>query len=199
MPRSKVFHVTLCCSLLTFSLSICVLDLFAQSPIPDWPEFHRKDITQWANKTGLSFEFVNQLTREATKGEVENEADEYWNQYEKENIDAKTLSAQEHLLLATWDPGTGHYLRICVLKRRGAGFEVIWRSSENFATASILGAARTQATPDGKIIVSFRYYSKDYDPEKSGAPIIKVTVTFKWNGTTYVNTGRREQPEKVQR
>jgi hypothetical protein len=198
MPRSEVVNAALGCSFLALCLGICVLDLFAQGPIPDWPEFHRKDVTQWADRTGLSISFVDQLAREATRGEVENEADEYWNQYEIENIDAKTLNAGKHILLATWDPGTGHYLQIYVLKRRGAGFEVIWRSSENFATASILGAARTQTMPDGRIIVRFRDYSKDYDPEKSEAPIIKVRVTFKWNGTTYINTGRREQPEKLQ-
>jgi hypothetical protein len=60
----------------------------------------------------------------------------------------------------------------------------------------ILGAATSQATQDGRIIVRFREHSKNFDPEKQEAPrILKVEITYKWDGSSYVNASRSELPE----
>jgi hypothetical protein len=45
--------------------------------------------------------------------------------------------------------------------------------------------------PDGRIIVKFREYSEDYDREKEEAPVLRVELIYKWDGTTYVYAGRQ--------
>jgi hypothetical protein len=57
-----------------------------------------------------------------------------------ENVDAKALRAREHVLLSTWDFGSGNCMTLFVLKAEGARFQVIWRSQENLGTESVLGA-----------------------------------------------------------
>jgi hypothetical protein len=66
--------------------------------------------------------------------------------------------------------GRGHCMTLYILKRDGSQFEKVWQSYENLCTESIFGAAKSQAMPDGRIIVRFREHSRTFDPEKEQAP-----------------------------
>ena len=181
---------------LVFVLCLCVSCRFlsAQGFVEDWPELHKKDLSKWAAKTSLSFRFVSELTKTATHDDVKDVEEEYfW--YTIENVDTKTLSRRGHILLSTWAAGTGHCLTLYVLKHEGAHFEKVWQSNDNLCTESILGAARTQAMPDGRIIVRFREYSEDYDRAKEQPRILQVKLIYKWDGATYAYAGRAARPE----
>ena len=132
-------------------------------------------------KSGLSFQLLTALTKTATSDDLK-EGEGQSSLYTIENVDAKTLSRQKHILFSTWDAGTGHCLTLYVLKREGSRFEKVWQSYDNLCTRSILGAAETLAVPVGRIIVRYQEYSVDSDPEKD-ALILRVTVTYKWDGT----------------
>jgi len=137
---------------------------------------------------------LSELTETATYDDAKEVEDGYfW--YFIENVDMKTLSKRKHILLSTQAAGTGHCLTLYVLKKNGARLEKVWQSQDNLCTTSVLGAAKTQAKPDGRIIVRYREYLQDYGPEKAEAPILRVKVIYKWDGATYVNAGRTEWPE----
>ena len=179
---------------LVFVLTFACTRVLGQGFAADWPATHKNDLSKWAAKTGLSFKTLDELTKVATEEDASG-ADEGYFWYTIENVDAKTLSKQKHILLSTWAAGTGHCLTLYVLKRTGSNFEKVWQSYDNLCTRSILGAAETRAKPDGTIIVTYREYSVDSDPKKDALPILKVTVTYKWDGTAYINAGRIERPE----
>ena len=190
MPRN-VYSRTIHCLVVVFCLCVSCRFLFAQGFVEDWPELHKRDLSKWAAKTGLPFQFVSELTKTATRDDVKDVEEEYfW--YTIENVDTKTLSKRGHILLSTWAAGTGHCLTVYVLKHEGAHFEKVWQSNNNLCTESVLGAAKTQVIPDGRIIVSFR----DYDREKEEAPILRVKLIYKWDGATYVYAGRTVRPEQ---
>jgi hypothetical protein len=135
---------------------------------------------------------LDKLTKVATEEDAK-EGD-IW--YTIENVDARTFRQQKHILLSTWMAGTGHCMTLYILKRDGSQFEKVWQSYENLCTESILGSAESQAVPDGRIIVRFREHSRTFDPEKEQAPaILSVEITYKWDGASYINAGRKEQPE----
>ena len=180
--------------LVAFCLFVSSRTLFAQGYASGWPEYHKKDLSNWAAKSGLSFSLLTALTKTATQDDLK-EVEENDVRYTIENIDTKSLSKQKHILLSTWDAGTGHCMTLYVLKREGGHFEKIWQSYNNLCTRSILGAAKTRAMPDGTIIVRYREYSVDSDPKNEALPILRVKVTYKWDGSTYVIAGRTEQPE----
>lgn len=179
--------------LIAFCLFVSSRALFAQGYASGWPEYHKKDLSKWAAKSGLSFSLLTALTKTATEDDLK-DVEEKDLRYTIENIDAKSLSMQKHILLSTWDAGTGHCLTLYVLTREGSHFEKVWQSYDNLCTRSILGVAKTQATPDGRIIVRYREYSVDSDPKKEALPILKVTVTYKWDGSSYIKVGHNERP-----
>ncbi len=187
--RRRVFFTLL----LVMCLSAFCRLLFAQASLSDWPEYHKKDLARWATKSGRSFSWVKALTEAATE-ESSTEADPQ-NLYTIESIDAKTLKKRKQILFSTWDAGTGHCLTLYVLKSAGSSFEKIWQSNDNLCTRSILGAAKTQAMPDGRIIVRYREYSVDSDPAKNALPILRVVITYKWDGIAYSKSRRVERPE----
>jgi hypothetical protein len=168
--------------------------VLAQGFAADWPATHKSDLSKWAAKAGLSFKTIDELTKVATEEDASG-VDEGYLWYTIENVDAKTLSKQKHILLSTRAAGTGHCLTLYVLKRTGSNFEKVWQSYDNLCTRSILGAAESRAKPDGTIIVTYREYSVDSDPKKDALPILRVTATYKWDGTAYINTERIERPE----
>jgi hypothetical protein len=85
---------------------------------------------------------------------------------------------------------------VCDCVAKDVPFEKVWQSYENLCTESMLGAAKSEAMADGRIIVRFREHSRNFDPEKEQAPaILSVEITYKWDGTSYINAGRKEQPE----
>lgn len=185
-------------SLLIFCLLSNRVALFAQGFAADWPATHKNDLSKWAAKTGLSFHAVDKLARVATKEDAEGEEEYFW--YSIENLDATTLHQQKLIFLSTWAAGTGHCMTLYVLRRTGSKFEKIWQSEENLCTESVLGAARSQVMPDGRIIVRFRDHSQHFDPEKENEPrILKVKITYKWDGSTYMMAGRIERPEPRER
>lgn len=186
MPKAKSRHA-LCLSLILV-LSFTCTRVIAQGFAADWPAAHKKDVSKWAAKTGLSFKSVDNLTEVATAEEAKEAGEgDFW--YAIENVDATTLRQQKHILLSTWAAGTGHCMTLYILKRNGSQFQKVWQSQENLCTESILGAAKSQARSDGRVIVRLRKHSPDFDH------ILNVEIIYKWNGATYVNTGRREQPE----
>lgn len=185
---------TIQCLFIALCLCVSCRYLFAQGLASDWPDLHKKDLSKWAAKTGLTFRLLSQLTEAATHDDAKDLEEGYF-QYLIENIDTKTLSERKHILLSTWAAGTAHCLTLYVLKSEGTRFAKIWQSYDNLCTASVLGAAETQAVPDGRIIVSYREYSQDYDPGKEQAPVLRVKVIYKWDGVTYVNAGRTVRPE----
>jgi len=192
--RGNSDNKTTRCLLIALCFCVSCRFLFAQGFVEDWPELHKKDLSKWAAKTGLSFRFLSELTETATYDDAKEVEDGYfW--YFIENVDVKTLSKRKHILLSTWAAGTGHCLTLYVLKKDGARLEKVWQSQDNLCTTSVLGAAKTQAMPDGRIIVRYREYLQDYGPEKAEAPILRVKVIYKWDGATYVNAGRTEWPE----
>jgi len=149
-------------------------------------------LSKWAAKAGISFQSLDDLTR-AARAQNAPATDEDVDLYIIENVDAKTLP--KRILLSTWDYGTGHCMTLHVLKRNGSQFKKIWQSGENLCTESILGAARSQAMPDGRIIVRFRMHSEHFDSEKEKEPVIfRVKITYKWDGSAYV-ANRAERPE----
>ena len=168
--------------------------LLAQSDISRWPEFHRNDLSKWAAKTGKSVRFLNELTKTATREDAKDVGDGDF-PYTIENVDTQSLSQRGQILLSTWAAGTGHCLTLYVLKREGSRFEKVWQSYDNLCTRSILGAAETRAVPNGRIIVKYRKYSADSDPKKDALPILRVAITYKWDGAAYINAGRTERPE----
>ncbi len=168
--------------------------LLAQSDASRWPEIHKSDLSEWAAKTGKSLRYLDQLTKTATSDNSENAAEED-SPYTIENIDTHTLAQRHHILLSTWMAGTGHCLTVYVLKRQDSHFEKVWQSYDNFCTRSILGPAKARATSDGRIVVNYREYAVDSDATKDASPILRVTVTYKWDGSAYVNAGRTERPE----
>jgi hypothetical protein len=177
---------------LVFVFAFACTRLLAQGFSADWPATHRNDLSKWAAKTGVSFKSLNRLTKVATEDDAK-EGD-LW--FAIENVDASTLRQQKHILLSTWMAGTGHCMTLYILKRDGSQFEKVWQSYENLCTESILGAAKSEAVPDGRIIVRFREHSRTFDPEKEQAPsILNVEITYEWDGTSYINAGRKEQPE----
>jgi hypothetical protein len=181
LPLSLVIVFTFACT-----------RLLAQGFAADWPATHRNDLSKWAAKTGLAFKSLDKLTKVATEEDAK-EGD-IW--YTIENVDARTFRQQKHILLSTWMAGTGHCMTLYILKRDGSQFEKVWQSYENLCTESILGSAESQAVPDGRIIVRFREHSRTFDPEKEQAPaILSVEITYKWDGASYINAGRKEQPE----
>jgi hypothetical protein len=185
--RNAVFPLSL-----VFAFTFVCTRLLAQGFAADWPATHRNDLSKWAAKTGLSFKSLDKLTKVATEEDAK-EGD-LW--YTIENVDARTLLPQKHILLSTWMAGTGHCMTLYILKRDSSQFEKVWQSYENLCTESVLGAAKSQAMPDGRIIVRFREHSRTFDPEKEQAPaILNVEITYKWDGTSYINAGRKEQPE----
>ena len=188
--NSRLIHSLL----LGMCLFVSCRVLFAQGYASGWPEYHKKDISKWVNKSGLSFQLLTSLAKTATSDDLK-EVEEQYFWYTIENVDAKTLSKQKHILLSTWAAGTGHCLNLYVLKRKGGHFEKVWQSYDNLCTRSILGVAETQAMPDGTIIVRYPEYSLDSNPEKEALPILRVTVTYKWDGATYIKAGQTEQPE----
>jgi hypothetical protein len=180
--------------LLAFSLCASSDFLLSQGFSPDWPELHKKDLSKWAAKSGLSTRLLGELAETATHHDAKDVEDGYF-QYFIENVDAKTLSKQKQILFSTWAPGTGHCLTLYMLKKEGTHFEKIWQSYDNLCTRSILGAAETQAMRDGRITVRYREYSVDSDPKKAALPVLRITVTYRWDGATYTNAGRTERPE----
>jgi hypothetical protein len=192
--RRNAYNRTIHCLLIVFCLCVSCRFLFAQGFVEDWTELHKKDLSKWAAKTGLPFRLVSELTKTATRDDVRNVEEEYfW--YTIENVDIKTLSQRKHILLSTWANGTGHCLTLYVLKQEGAHFEKVWHSTDNLCTESVLGAAKTQAMPDGRIIVRFREYSEDYDGEKDQPSILRAKLIYKWDGATYAYAGRTLRPE----
>jgi len=181
---------------LMFFLTFACGRIFAQGFLEDWPANHKKDLSKWVANTGLSFKFLDTLTKVATKaGDIEEEG---YPMYIIENVDAKTLRKQKHILLSTWDYGTGHCMTLYVIKTNGSRFQKVWQSQENLCTTSMLGAAKSQALADGRIIVRFRDYdnSSRFNPEKDDAPrIVNVEVTYKWDGASYIKVGRNERAE----
>jgi len=176
-----------------FVLILPITRLFAQGFAADWPAAHRSDLSRCAAKTGLAFHSLDKLTKVATEDDAQGVEEKYfW--YTIENLDTTSLHQQRQILLSTWAAGTGHCMTLYVLKKTGAQFQKVWQSQENLCTESILGAARSQAMPDGRIIVRFRERSSTVD-EKEEAHILDVEITYKWNGTSYVKTGRKQQPE----
>jgi hypothetical protein len=183
---SKVQSRTALFSLpLVFILIFAWTRLLAQGFAADWPITHKNDLSKWAAKTGLSFKSLDRLTRVATEEDAK-EGDSWYN---IENVDATTLRQQKHILLSTWDAGTGHCMTLYVLKRNGSGFQKVWQSYDNLCTESVLGAAISEAMPDGRVIVRFREHSHDFDR------VLKIEITYKWDGASYINAGRKEQPE----
>jgi hypothetical protein len=193
MPHKTSIAVR--CLLVGLSLGASCGLAWAQGFFSDWPQLHTKDLSKWAAKTGLSYRFLNKLTETATHVDA-NELEKGYFWYFVENVDTKTLSKERHILLSTWAAGTGHCMTLYVLKRVGSQFQKVWESTENLCTESILGAATSQATRDGQIIVRFREHSESFDPDKEDAPrVLKVEITYKWDGSTYVNAGRNRLPE----
>lgn len=187
---SKTIHFISIAACLVFGCHL----LLAQSDLSRWPEFHRDDLSKWAAKTGKSVRFLDELTKAATSDDAKDlEAGHF--PYTIENVDTQTLSRRDHILLSIWAAGTGHCLTLYVLKREGSRFEKVWQSYDNLCTRSILGAAETHTMSDGRIIVKYRQYSVDSDPKKDALPILRVTVTYKWDGSAYINAGRTERPE----
>jgi hypothetical protein len=181
--------------LIAFCLFASCRFLFAQGFVSDWPELHKQDLSRWAAKSNLSVQFLSKLTETATREDA-NDVEEGYFQYLIENVDAKSFSQRNQILLSTWAAGTGHCLTLYVLKKEGSRIEKVWQSHDNLCTASILGAAKTQAMPDGRIIVRYREYSQDHDHgARQEPPILRVKVIYKWDGVTYVNAGRTERPE----
>ena len=161
----------------------------------EWPGIHKRDLSKWTAKTGLSIQLLDELTKTASNDDG---TDGGVDLYIVENIDTKTLPKQ--ILLSTWEYGTGHCMTLYLLQRIGSQFKKVWQSEENLCTESVLGAAKSQAMPDGRIIVRFREYSARFDPAKEKGPVVlRVKITYKREGSTYSIAGRTERPEPQRR
>lgn len=189
---SSVVLFSLVLTIVLFTVPSC---LEAQGFAEDWRRVHEKDLVKWSKKTGLSIRRLDDLMKVARHdGSEESDPDHDW--YSVENLDTSTLRGRGHILLSTWDAGTGHCMTVYILERSGNEFRKLWQSTENLCTASVLGAATSQALPDGRIVIRFRDYSSDFDPEMEEHPrVLNIKLTYKWNGSSYVSAGRLERPE----
>ena len=148
----------------------------AQGP-PSAEELHQRDLEKWSKRSGLSVAVIDQMFSETRDVPHRQDPDSMI-----ENFDISGLRRHHHVLMSTWEPGTGHCLSVFVFSDPKDP-KLVWELHDvpdpqysNLCTASVLGAATARAEQEAVVIRV---------PGGSMEKRVVRRYVYKWDGTAY--------------
>lgn len=146
-----------------------------------WLAVHRQEERQWAKKEKLSVSAIRSILSAAG---LKRDGDFYI-----ENLDAHTLASRKHVLLSTWESGTGKCLAAHILQRNKGRFREVWSAAgvgeENFCSPGVCGGAKAYATLH-HVMIEIPLNCHDlFDRDEPGGEVDVRCARFSWKGNTY--------------